>query len=120
MEISRSTCRPCTIKREFPSVVKDSGIGIPQDKPMPAIFSTAFQKQGAQVSAARHLLAWALRKNIGRQIIKKNTNGEIEVDSSEKQGTTFTITLPQVRSTAHVTNMVSTPAPVEQDLGLGY
>lgn len=95
--------------------VKDSGIGIPQDM-LPYIFDR-FSK--ARRTGIRGEASVGLGLSIVRQIIRKH-NGEIEVDSSEKQGTTFTITLPQVRSTAHVTSMVSTPIPVEQDLGLGY
>jgi len=95
--------------------VKDSGIGIPQEM-LPYIFDR-FSK--ARRAGIRGEASVGLGLSIVRQIIRKH-NGEIEVDSSEKQGTTFTITLPQIKSTAHVTNMVSTPVSVEQDLGLGY
>jgi signal transduction histidine kinase len=95
--------------------VKDSGIGIPQDM-LPYIFDR-FSK--ARRAGIRGEASVGLGLSIVRQIIRKH-NGEIEVDSSEKQGTTFTITLPQVKSTAHVQTLVNTPAPVEHDLGVGY
>ena len=103
------------IHNEITISVKDSGIGIPQDM-LPYIFDR-FSK--ARRAGIRGEASVGLGLSIVRQIIRKH-NGEIEVDSNEKQGTTFTITLPQVKSTAHVTNVVSAPIPVEQDLGLGY
>jgi len=95
--------------------VKDSGIGIPQDM-LPYIFDR-FSK--ARRAGIRGEASVGLGLSIVRQIIRKH-NGEIEADSSERQGTTFTITLPQVRSTVHMPKLVATPAPLEQDLGLGY
>jgi len=95
--------------------VKDSGIGIPQDM-LPYIFDR-FSK--ARRAGIRGEASVGLGLSIVRQIIRKH-NGEIEVDSNEKQGTTFTISLPQVKSTVQVPNLISTPAPLEQDLGLGY
>lgn len=95
--------------------VKDSGIGIPKDM-LPYIFDR-FSK--ARRTGIRGEASVGLGLSIVRQIIRKH-NGEIEVDSSEKQGTTFTITLPQVKSAAHVAALVNAPAALEQDLGLGY
>lgn len=95
--------------------VKDSGIGIPKDM-LPYIFDR-FSK--ARRTGIRGEASVGLGLSIVRQIIRKH-NGEIEVDSSEKQGTTFTITLPQVKSAAHVAALVNAPAALEQDMGLGY
>jgi len=95
--------------------VKDSGIGIPQDM-LPYIFDR-FSK--ARREGIRGEESVGLGLSIVREIIQKH-NGEIEVESSEKQGTTFTITLTQVKSTVQVSKLVATPAQLEQDLGLGY
>jgi two-component system sensor histidine kinase VicK len=104
-----------TVHNEVSISVKDSGIGIPQDM-LPYIFDR-FSKAGRK--GIRGEASVGLGLSIVRQIIRKH-DGEIEVDSSEKQGTTFTITLPQVKSTVQAQSIVSSHAALEQDLDLGY
>ncbi|WP_460692841.1 sensor histidine kinase [Mucilaginibacter puniceus] len=69
--------------------VKDFGMGIPNDL-LPYIFDR-FSK--ASRKGVRGEESVGLGLSIVRQIIKKH-GGEIEVDSVEQHGTTFTITLP--------------------------
>jgi two-component system, OmpR family, sensor histidine kinase VicK len=69
--------------------VKDFGMGIPNDL-LPFIFDR-FSK--ASRKGIRGEESVGLGLSIVRQIIKKH-GGEIEVDSIEKHGTTFTIKLP--------------------------
>ena len=69
--------------------VKDFGMGIPNDL-LPFIFDR-FSK--ASRKGVRGEESVGLGLSIVRQIINKH-GGEIEVDSVEEQGTTFTITLP--------------------------
>lgn len=69
--------------------VKDFGMGIPNDL-LPFIFDR-FSK--ASRKGIRGEESVGLGLSIVRQIIKKH-GGEIEVDSVEKHGTTFTIKLP--------------------------
>jgi two-component system, OmpR family, sensor histidine kinase VicK len=70
--------------------VKDFGMGIPNDL-LPFIFDR-FSK--ASRKGIRGEESVGLGLSIVRQIIKKH-GGEIEVDSVEQHGTTFTITLPK-------------------------
>lgn len=70
--------------------VKDFGMGIPNDL-LPFIFDR-FSK--ASRKGVRGEESVGLGLSIVRQIIKKH-GGEIEVDSVEQHGTTFTITLPK-------------------------
>ena len=70
--------------------VKDFGMGIPNDL-LPFIFDR-FSK--ASRKGLRGEESVGLGLSIVRQIIKKH-GGEIEVDSVEQHGTTFTITLPK-------------------------
>jgi len=95
--------------------VKDSGIGIPKDM-LPYIFDR-FSK--ARRTGIRGEASVGLGLSIVRQIIRKH-NGKIEAESNEKQGTTFTITLPQVKSTAQIPTPVTATAALGQGLGLGY
>ena len=69
--------------------VKDFGMGIPNDL-LPFVFDR-FSK--ASRKGIRGEESVGLGLSIVRQIIKKH-GGEIEVDSVEKHGTTFTIKLP--------------------------
>ena len=69
--------------------VKDFGMGIPNDL-LPFVFDR-FSK--ASRKGIRGEESVGLGLSIVRQIIKKQ-GGEIEVDSVEKHGTTFTIKLP--------------------------
>ena len=69
--------------------VKDFGMGIPNDL-LPFIFDR-FSK--ASRKGIRGEESVGLGLSIVRQIVKKH-GGEIEVDSVEKRGTTFTIKLP--------------------------
>ncbi len=69
--------------------VKDFGMGIPNDL-LPFVFDR-FSK--ASRKGVRGEESIGLGLSIVQQIVKKH-GGEIEVDSVEKHGTTFTITLP--------------------------
>ncbi len=70
--------------------VKDFGMGIPNDL-LPFIFDR-FSKASRKGMRGEESVGLGL--SIVRQIIKKH-GGEIEVDSVEQHGTTFTITLPK-------------------------
>lgn len=70
--------------------VKDFGIGIPQEH-LPHIFDR-FSK--ARRAGLRGETPVGLGLSIVHQIVKKH-RGEIEVESLENGGTTFTITLPK-------------------------
>ncbi len=70
-------------------VVSDTGIGVPQDA-LPELFQEFFRAKNAK----------ALEKSgtgLGLSIVKdlvERYGGEIQVDSAEGQGTTFTLSLP--------------------------
>ena len=70
--------------------VKDYGLGIPKEM-LPHIFER-FSKAGRQ--GIRGEQSTGLGLSIVRQIVEKH-NGKIEVQSEEKKGSTFRISLPQ-------------------------
>jgi signal transduction histidine kinase len=70
-------------------VVSDTGIGIPDDA-LPNLFQEFFRAKNAQELAAAGT-------GLGLSIVKDLVDrygGQIEVDSVEGQGTTFTLMLP--------------------------
>jgi signal transduction histidine kinase len=69
--------------------VKDYGLGIPKDM-LPHVFDR-FSKAGRK--GVRGEQSTGLGLSIVRQIVEKH-NGTIEVESMEKQGSTFRIELP--------------------------
>jgi two-component system sensor histidine kinase VicK len=73
--------------------VRDFGIGIPEDL-QPYIFDR-FSK--ARRNGVRGEASVGLGLSIVQQIVRKH-NGEIEVSSTEKSGTTFAIRLPQTQA----------------------
>jgi two-component system, OmpR family, sensor histidine kinase VicK len=71
--------------------VEDFGIGIPQEY-IPHLFD---RFSVARRNGLRGETSVGLGLNIVHQIVKKH-HGEIEVESTEQAGTTFTITLPKI------------------------
>jgi signal transduction histidine kinase len=66
--------------------VKDNGRGISRER-LPRLFDPAFQVEGSRISTTN----WGLF--VSRSIVTDH-GGRIEIDSTEGQGTTATISLP--------------------------
>jgi signal transduction histidine kinase len=78
------------VNRECIIEVKDFGLGIPEGM-LPYVFDR-FSKAGRKGVRGEDSIGMGL--NIARQIINKH-GGDISVESTENEGTTFTIVLPQ-------------------------
>jgi signal transduction histidine kinase len=70
-------------------VVSDSGIGIPEDA-LPSLFQEFYRAKNAQQLSVS---GTGLGLSIVKDLVERY-GGEIDVDSVEGQGTTFTVTLP--------------------------
>ncbi|MES1021274.1 ATP-binding protein [Gloeocapsa sp. BRSZ] len=76
--------------------VSDTGIGIPESA-LPRLFDRFYRVDPARTHTASTLVATPTGSGLGLAIalaIAKNHHGQIQVESTLHQGTTFTVTLP--------------------------
>jgi PAS domain S-box-containing protein len=91
--------------------VKDTGIGIPQDK-IGTIFESFTQ---ASTNTTRKYGGTGLGLTISKQLIELQ-GGVIEVSSEEGVGTTFTFSLKFSKTSAHVRESTGTPAQPQDSI----
>ena len=70
-------------------MVEDHGIGIPPDE-LPRLFTRFYRARNAE---AYHISGFGLGLYVVREIVRMH-GGEIQVESEEGKGTTFTVHLP--------------------------
>jgi signal transduction histidine kinase/CheY-like chemotaxis protein len=92
--------------------ITDTGIGIPKDK-LQTIFGSFEQ---ADVSTTRDYGGTGLGLSITRQLVELQ-EGKIDIESKVGKGSTFTVTLPLIKS--ETTETVRTSVPEEQLKAMG-